>query len=238
MQGLFAKNETNSPAERSIDVFEAPYIFFDLDGTITNSAEGILNAIRYALNKMGYPIPSQKELYSFIGPPLARQFSLVCGMPPEVANRALATYREYYFARGVYECSLYDGYPELFPALRNAGKTLVLATCKPTVLAERVLAHFDLRQYFAFLSGPELDGTRGEKHEVIAYAMQTLGISDPHDVVMLGDRDNDVLGARQNGVAAVGALWGFGSEEELSRAGAAALIRHPSDLLTLPASLL
>ena len=202
---------------------------FDLDGTLTNSESGILNSVRYALEKMNREIPAPKPLHSFIGPPLLRSFTTVCGMSRPEALRAIDLYREYYHEQGVFACTVYEGIPELLGALVQSGATLALATCKPTFYAQKILKHFDLARYFSLVSGPELDGTRGEKREVIAYAIERLGC-DPTETVMVGDHRDDMLGAKQNGLTGFGALWGFGTEEELRTAGAARIYRTPREL--------
>ena len=204
-----------------------PNLFFDLDGTLCNSEEGILNAVCYAIDRLGLPPQERGQLRHFIGPPLSRTFAADYGLSPEAAQRAVDTYREYYNARGIFECRLYDGIPELLDRLSQAGYGLVLATCKPTVMARRVLEHFGIADRFRLISGPELDGTRGEKHEVIAWATEQLGLHDPRRILMIGDRRDDVLGARRCGIDCAGVLWGFGTETELTGAGAAYLFRSP-----------
>lgn len=208
----------------------APYLFFDLDGTLTDSADGILNSICYALTEMGIPVPERHTLLHFIGPPLIRSFSQDYALNSQDAARAVSLYREYYMERGKYECRVYDGIPELLEQAKALGYRLALATCKPTVSACDVVKHFGLDRYFDMISGPELDGTRNEKHEVIAYAMQMLDIREPERILMVGDRRDDVLGAAQNRIKCAGALWGFGSEQELREAGAAILFQSPRDL--------
>ena len=205
-------------------------LFFDMDGTLINSAEGILNSVCHALNKLNLPIPPREQLLHFIGPPLVRTFAEDYQLSHAEALRAVALYREYYTVRGVFECRLYNGIPELLNQAHTDGYRLVLATCKPTVMAEKILRHFELAHLFAMISGPELDGTRNEKHEVIAYAMQRLGIPSPSDVLMIGDRRDDVLGAAHHQIACAGVLWGFGGETELRQAGAASLFATPAEL--------
>ncbi len=206
------------------------HAFFDLDGTITNSAPGITRSVRYALGKLSIEPPPEGELTYFVGPPLLQSFCNGFGFTEEQGREAIALYREYYRARGMLECTLYDGIEDLIKSLHARGIVLVLATCKPYVFAERILEHFALDRYFAMVSGPELDGTRGEKHEVIAHACNALGIHDPRRVLMIGDRDNDVLGAAHHKMDCAGALWGFGSLGELTRAGAAYLCRTPREI--------
>ena len=208
-----------------------PYLFFDLDGTLCNSAEGILNAVTYAQDKLGLPRQERSEMMHYIGPPLVRTFAADYGLDAGEAERAVAAYREYYNVRGIFECALYDGIPAMLDTLRGDGYGLVLATCKPTVSARRVLEHFGIADRFRMVSGPEFDGTRNEKHEVIAYAMEQLGLRDPSGILMIGDRRDDVLGAARNGVDCAGVLWGFGSRAELLDAGAKYLFASREELV-------
>lgn len=206
------------------------HCFFDLDGTLIDSSPGITHSVQYALRKSGIEPPPADTLTCFIGPPLLDSFRKYFHMSLTDATRAVAFYRENYRAGGMLECRVYDGIRHLLDRLTENAVVPVLATCKPTCFAEQILAHFGLRDLFAFVSGPELDGTRGEKHEVIAYAMEKLGLSDTDSILMIGDRDNDVLGAAAHRIACAGALWGFGSRDELERAGAAFLFASPLDL--------
>ena len=208
------------------------HCFFDLDGTVTNSAPGITHSVQYALKKSGIQPPPQSQLLGFVGPPLVWSFSHFFGRSREESLRAVDYYREYYRAGGMLECEVYGGIPELLRELNAQGVICVLATCKPHVYANTILEHFDLAKYFSFVSGPELDGTRNEKHEVIAYAMEHLKLSDPKRILMIGDRDNDVLGSARHGIPCAGVLWGFGDREELTSSGAAFLVEQPADILS------
>ena len=221
----------NFGKDERIFAMSCRYLFFDLDGTLSDSAEGILNAVCYALEKMKFPVPDRSELTHFIGPPLVRTFAQDYDLSPAEAQRAVDTYREYYMVRGKYECRMYHGIEELLEGAKNAGYRMAVATCKPTVTARDVIRHFGIDSYFDLLSGPELDGTRNEKEEVIAYAMQELGIRDPAEVLMIGDRRDDVIGAAKNGIDCAGVLWGFGSEKELLDAGAKYIFGTPAELL-------
>lgn len=205
------------------------YIFFDLDGTLTDPFLGITNSVIYALEKMGYPHGENSEYRLFIGPPLRESFKLKCGMTADEAERALALYREYFSPIGIFENRVYDGITELLKKLKNDGYTVVLATSKPEVYAKRILEKFDLMKYLSGVFGAELDGTRDRKDEVIAYALASLGAS-PDDVIMVGDRIHDVLGAAAHGIKTVGVLYGYGSREELTAAGAVSFAVDPSDL--------
>ncbi len=206
-------------------------LFFDLDGTVTHSAEGIINSVLYALDRMGLEAPPRETLTCFIGPPLIRSFCTLFSLSREEGERAVAFYREYYWEKGIFECYVFEGLEEVLRELHARGHRLTLATCKPTVMAERILKHFGLRELFAMVSGPELDGTRNEKHEVVAYAMERLGIAEPARVMMIGDRRDDVQGAGRCGVDCIGVTWGFGTEEELREAGAARIVDAPKALL-------
>ncbi len=209
------------------------HCFFDLDGTLIDSSPGITHSVQYALRKFEIEPPHESELLGFIGPPLTDSFIRYFQMSREEAVQAVAFYRENYRAGGMLECRVYDGMVELLRNLKAAGIVPVLATCKPTCFAEQILAHFGLRSEFALVSGPELDGTRGEKHEVIAHALEVLEITDASKVLMIGDRDNDVQGAAVHRIACAGVLWGFGSRDELTTAGAAFLCDTPRELETV-----
>ena len=180
-------------------------ILFDLDGTLTDSAPGILNSVRYACRKLGLPIPGEETLRRFLGPPL------------------IASFREYFPTKGLFENEVYPGIPALLADIKSAGKTVIIATSKPEAYARRILEHFGLAQYCDFICGATLDETRTDKAEVIAYALETAGITGRDGAVMVGDREHDVLGAKKNGMPCIGAVYGYGSAEELTAAGAAAL---------------
>ena len=198
-------------------------ILFDLDGTLTDSAPGILNSVRYACRKLGLEMPSEATLRKFLGPPLIESFRTLLGLHDADAERALAAFREYFPVTGIFENEVYDGVPALLADLKAAGKTVLLATSKPEEYAKRIMEHFDLAQYCDFICGATLDETRTDKAEVIAYALATAGIIDKAGVVMVGDREHDVLGAKKNGLPCIGAVYGYGTAEELTAAGAAAL---------------
>lgn len=207
------------------------YCFWDLDGTLIDSAPGVTGCVRYALEQLGCTVEPGQDLTCFIGPPLLYGFSHFCGLSEADSHRAVALYRERYSAGGLFECRIYDGIVDTLAALRAHGVTNVLATCKPEVYATRILEHTGLSEYFSLVSGPTLSGVRNEKHEVIAHAAEQLRISDPACVLMVGDRNSDVTGARENGIDAVGVLWGFGTQKELEDAGARAILTAPHDLL-------
>ncbi len=207
------------------------YCFWDLDGTLTDSAPGITHSVRYAMEEMGKPLAPDHDLRCFIGPPLLYSFENYLGLSPADSQRAVDLYRVCYRAGAMLECNVYDGVREVLAELNRRGIVCVLATCKPHEFANNIIKHFDLAKYFAYVSGPEMDGTRNEKHEVIAYAMEKLGISSPDTVLMVGDRRDDVVGAKKCNMACIGVAWGFGTKDELESAGAKTVIRKPQELL-------
>lgn len=208
-------------------------IFFDLDGTLTDSAPGILNSVTYALDKFGIEVAHRRELYKFIGPPLLDSFRDYYGMDDARAEQAVAFYREYFAAGGLFENSVYEGIPQLLADLRAAGKTLAVATSKPEVFTHRILERFDLAKYFDFIGAATLDESRNQKHQVVAHTLVLCGHPPLDSVVMVGDRHHDVEGAKVNGLETVGVLYGFGDRAELEQAGAAAIAETVDDLRKL-----
>lgn len=211
----------------------ARVVLFDLDGTLTDSAPGILQGIVYALDVLGVEHPDDASMRTFLGPPLADTFGGHFGMDEAGTERAIALYREHYHEVGLFENDVYDGIPELLAALRSDGITLAVATSKPTYSATRILEHFSLADDFAFIGGATLDGTRHRKADVIAHTLDALRPNTDlgQGIVMVGDREHDVLGARAHAIPAIGVLWGYGSEPELIAAGAAAVVATPAELL-------
>lgn len=217
---------------KSYDTF-----FFDLDGTITDSAPGITNSVIYALKKYGIEENDYEKLCKFIGPPLDVSFQEYYGFSKEQSLEAIEYYREYYKDKGIFENSVYDGFEEVVKQLKEAGKRLIVATSKPEPFARRIIEHFGLSPYFDYVAGMELDGRRGSKEEVINYALEACGIKDKSKVLMVGDRRHDVIGARAAGIACLGVLYGFGTREELEAAGAAYIIERPEEILNFIESL-
>lgn len=194
--------------------------FFDLDGTITDSSLGITNSVMYALKKYGIEEKNREKLYKFIGPPLTVSFREFYGFSEERCLEAVGYYREYYKDKGIFENRVYDGFEDVVKRLKENGKRLVVATSKPEPFARRIMEHFGLAQYFDYVAGMELDGGRGTKAEVIEYALHMCGVEDKSKVLMVGDREHDVIGARKAGIDCLGVLYGFGTREELEAAGA------------------
>lgn len=195
-------------------------ILFDLDGTLTDPGLGITNSVAYALKKYGITAESREELYKFIGPPLHKSFEMFYGFSEKEAMRAVEYYREYYKEKGIYENSVYDGIENLLEKLKEAGKKVIVATSKPEVFAKEIIRHFSLDEYFFYVAGSNLDGSRTVKAEVIEYALAEGGVTDKSSVVMIGDREHDIIGAKKAGVDSIGVLFGYGSREELEAAGA------------------
>ncbi len=205
-------------------------ILFDLDGTLTDNGEGITNSVAYALKKFGITPPPREELNKFIGPPL-RDCFVNWYVSEEQGNQAVEYYREYYRPHGIFENVVYNGIPELLSALKDRGCTVAIATSKPEIFAEKIADHFDLSQYFTVIAGSNLEGTRIKKADVIRYCLHRLGDPDRNTVLMVGDREHDILGAKQVGLPAVGVTYGYGSHRELEAAAALAIIDTPLDLL-------
>nr|WP_275116188.1 HAD family hydrolase [Aliiroseovarius subalbicans] len=182
----------------------------DLDGTLTDPKPGITGSIAYAMDKLGLPCPPADELTWAIGPALVDTFTLLGAADPE---QALAHYREVYTVTGLFENRVYDGIPEMLIALRDAGRIMHLATAKPHKYARRITAHFDLARFMTHEFGPELDGTRNNKGELLAHALDLTG-DDPARCVMIGDRSHDFDAARSVGMASIAVTWGYGAPDE------------------------
>lgn len=208
-------------------------ILFDLDGTLTNPFEGITNSIIYALDKFGVEVADRSLLAPFIGPPLVNSFKSVYGFSQADADRAVAFYREFFAEKGIFQNEVYDGVHELLKELKERGKKIVLATSKPDVFAVRIAEHFGLDRYLSHIAGATLDGTRGEKGDVIAHAIKIARITDLDGAIMVGDRKYDALGARENGLKCIGVTYGFGSRQELEDAKADFIVDCPRDILEI-----
>ena len=204
-------------------------VLFDLDGTVTDPKEGITCAVAYALRQQGI-IADPDTLTPFIGPPLHESFPELFGLTEEQTDRAIRDFRVYFSRQGWAENIPYQGMAEFLESLQKAGQKLVIATSKPEEFALRIMEHFDLARYCDFICGATLDETRTDKAEVIAYALETAGITDKTGLVMVGDREHDVLGAKKNGLPCIGAVYGYGTAGELTAAGAAALAETVDEL--------
>lgn len=209
-------------------------ILFDLDGTLFNTKSGIVNCVQYALNYYGIYEKNPDNLEKFIGPPLHKSFSVFYGFDEEKSIEATAKYRERYKDTGIFECELYDGIEELLKKLKENGKILGVATSKPEIFAERILEQFGVMKYFSKITGSLLDNTRSDKAEVIMVALERLGAAECTErVIMVGDREHDIIGAKANGLASIGVEWGFAKENEFQNAGADYIVDTVEELGTL-----
>ncbi len=205
-------------------------IYFDLDGTLTDPKIGITRSIQYALGKLDHPaMPTQDELTWCIGPPLRASFVKLLG-GDHAADAAVAFYRERFSDVGLFENGVYDGVPEVLTTLHASGHRLFVATSKPHVFAERIIDHFGLRYHFERVFGSELDGTRVDKSDLLEYALKEAAV-DPSRTLMIGDRSHDMVGARNNGMKGIGVLYGYGSRNELTQAGALHVCATPRAIL-------
>lgn len=211
-------------------------VLLDLDGTLTDPAQGIVACIEHALSELHEPVPPRANLARFIGPPLRDTFCelLSTTADDERVGAAVAAYRDRFGTIGMFENVVYDGIPSALEQLCSRNADLYVATSKPLVYAKRILEHFGLAGYFRGIFGSELDGTRSNKGELIAYLLSMAGLRVER-TVMVGDRRHDIAGALQNHVFPVGVLWGYGSQEELTGAGARMLLHQPAALSQLVA---
>ncbi len=207
------------------------YILFDLDGTLTDPGLGITNSVMHALKKYGIEVEDRTSLYKFIGPPLIDSFEKYYGFSHEEAVRAVDYYREYYKDKGIFENRVYDGIENLLDEIYKSGRKIILATSKPEPFAREILKHFGLDSYFLFAAGSTMDETRTDKAEVIDYALSECGITEKTAVVMVGDREHDIIGANKNGIDSIGVLFGYGSREELESAGATFIAETVEDII-------
>lgn len=191
-------------------------LLFDLDGTLTNSKQGIINSIRYTLAKMKLS-EHNINLEKFIGPPLSESFEKYFGLDNKTARNAVAIYREYYAVKGIFENKVYPGIPELLQKLKSSEKTLVCVTSKAAFYAQQILEYFKLNQYFTRLVGSNMDLTCTHKIELIKLALSHFPKNHNSDFVMIGDRADDIIGAKHNKINSIGVLYGYGSSEEISK---------------------
>lgn len=206
------------------------YIFFDLDGTLTDSQEGITKSVAYALSHFGIEVEDLTTLNVFIGPPLLDSFMKYFDFTETDARKAIDIYREYFSVTGKFENRVYEGIPQLLQRLKKAGKKLVVATSKPEVFARQIMEHFDLAEYFEETYGADLEGNRANKDQVLAYALKAQNVTDLSRAVMVGDREHDVLGAKKCGLKTIGVLYGFGDLSELEESGAVAVAETPEQV--------
>ena len=205
-------------------------IFFDLDGTLTDSGEGIMNCAALALEHFGLPLPDREQMRVFVGPPLDQTF-IQFGVPADRTDEAIAVFRSRYRTVGKFENFPYPGIRETLQTLKEQGHRLFVATSKPEVLANEVLNHFDLARYFEQIAGATLDGSRSHKADVITYLLGLTG--DVGQTLMVGDTAFDVIGAAAHGIPTIGVSWGYGTVEDMEEAGAKAIAHSMGELAEL-----
>lgn len=210
-------------------------VLFDLDGTLTDPGDGFVESITYALTQLECPVPPASEIRRYVGPPLGEALSTFLGKKHDLLPNAVTLYRQRYGATGFLENAIYPGIEAALATLKSDGVVLFVATSKPLIFANQILEHFKLSHFFRGIYGSELDGTLANKVHLIAHLLRVEEL-DPASTFMVGDRAQDMSGALANGVVPIGALWGYGSNEELAKAGAAALCEHASRLPAILAS--
>lgn len=208
----------------------AKSIFFDLDGTLTDSGEGIINCAAVTLEHFGIPVPSREKIRVIVGPPLRESF-LKFGVSADQLPEAISVYRSRYNTIGKFENFPYPGIPELLAKLKAQGCKLYVATSKPETTSVEILEHFGLASFFEIIAGAAADGLRDTKSQVIAYLLEQAG--DLDEIIMVGDTVFDVIGAAAHNIPTIGVSWGYGEAEDLRSAGAAAIAHSTDELFTL-----
>ncbi len=209
------------------------HLFFDLDGTLGDSQEGIQNSIYYAMDRMGISRDKLGDIKRYIGPPLVVSFTRFWQLDEAGGKEAVRTYREYYAEKGWKEVRVYDGMEQTLKTLKEAGAGLYVVTSKPTVYAEKILQHYGLAPYFETIRGVDFQHDQEAKQDLLQSVIEKHSITDLHACVMIGDRRYDMEAAKAVGTAAIGALFGFGSAQELQNAGADHLAHVPLDILRI-----
>ncbi|WP_281164432.1 HAD hydrolase-like protein [Liquorilactobacillus sicerae] len=205
-------------------------VFFDLDGTLTDPQAGITKSIAYALQAFGIEVRDLNSLTKFIGPALKDSLMKFYNFSEADAIKGIKKYREYYSRQGMYDIQLIPGITDLLKKLKHQHQQLFIATAKPTFFAIKILDHFDLSQYFDGIFGSNLDGTRAQKSEVITYGLQQTKLIPSQQIAMVGDRSYDIQGAKENHLTAIGVLYGYGSQQELTAAGVDHLVSNVHQL--------
>jgi len=208
-------------------------VLFDLDGTLTDSSEGIVNGIQYALSKFGMREECREQLIQWIGPPLIDTFRTYYRLDEQKARQAEAFYREYYIGKGMYENTVFAGIPGMLQELQRAGVQMLVATSKHSLIAEAILRHFGLRSYFKEVSGSKLNSKRTSKSDIIESALKHGNTREGQRVVMVGDRKHDIAAAHNNRIASAAVAYGFGTLQELEKARPTYLVRSVSELRDL-----
>ena len=205
-------------------------VFFDLDGTLTDSGEGIINCAILALEHFGLPIPSREEMRVFVGPPLDQTF-IKFGVPADKTDEAIRVYRTRYIPIGKFENHPYPGIEQVLQTLKAQGHRLFVATSKPESMSVEILEKFGLAHYFDKICGATMDGSRSHKADVIAYLREQVG--DTGKTIMVGDTEFDVIGAAAHGIPTIGVSWGYGEVAAMEKAGAVAIANTMEELVTL-----
>lgn len=213
------------------------YILFDLDGTLTDSGLGIINSVKYALKHFNIETESDEELRKFVGPPLRESYMNFYNFTESQADEGLKVFREYFEKHGMFENEVYKNIEAVLKELKRSGKVLLVATSKPEVYSIKILKHFNLDKYFNIIAGSDFEETRVKKADVIKYALRQLKEADKdfskNDCVMIGDREHDIIGAKENGIKAIGVLYGYGTPVELTQARAFKVVKTPKELLEI-----
>lgn len=217
------------------NVMKLKRVFFDLDGTLTDSMPGITKGVQYALKHYGIQVDDLSVLKPFVGPPLSDSFKKYYNFSEKDADDAIYVFREYYDVEGWKDNAPFDGVKEMLEDLKDAGLELYVATSKPEETAKRVLEYFHMTDYFKFIGGASMDERRVNKDDVIRYVLAENGIGEEEksSVIMVGDREHDVNGAKKTGLSVIGVLYGYGSREELQSAGADYLCETPEETAKL-----
>lgn len=208
-------------------------ILFDLDGTLVDSQQGVINSIVFALKKYGIEVDDRTELKKCVGPPLTYSFNTFFRLNKDDSLTAVEYYREYYSEKGIFETELYDGIKELLQKLKASNKNVIMATSKTEIYAKQIAEHFGIDDCFAFIGGASYDTTRIEKKDVIDYALAECGIKELFSCVMVGDRSHDIIGARLCGIDSIGVLYGYGSCNELEDEGCTTTVDTPEELCNI-----
>ncbi len=208
---------------------EIKNILFDLDGTLSDSAEGIINCATLALEYFKLPVPSREEMRVFIGPPLRDTF-VKFGVPQTLAEKAVEVYRSRYVPVGMYETNAYSGVKDMLETLKQKGFKLYVATSKPEEMSVKIMQYLGIYDYFDLVCGATLDKSRDSKADVIAYLLKQVNIKN---AVMVGDTAFDVLGAKEHGIKTVGVSWGYGSVEEMLECGAVSVANNTQELVNI-----
>lgn len=209
------------------------YALFDLDGTLTDPKEGITKCVQFALEELGINPPPTDELLDFIGPPLVDSFIRRFDMTAEQAEFALKKYRERFSTVGMFENRVYEGIPEALENLKNSGVILAVASLKPLVFVEKILEKFDLKKYFSAIAGSDLEGTKHTKKQIIDDVFAVLTPDNLSEVIMIGDRYQDIEGAKESGILSLGVRYGYATGDELEKEGADFIVNTPAEIVDI-----